>query len=129
MLALATVPVAVVAGGGAVAVPANAVMGVVGLCGLVRGCGVAIDTGKAGIVGRDLMAVVADRAVVGDGKVKMAEGGAEPAGCIVASVAGGGKPSGYVVRDGAAKSLGTVPVGQMAAIARGIRRGQAVVVI
>ena len=79
MLATAAVLVAVVAGGGAVDETAYAVVLVDRLSLLVcRGC-VAIDAGETGIVGGNLVAIVAHRAVVGNGEVRVIESGAQPA--------------------------------------------------
>jgi len=60
MLAPAAVLVAVVAGGGSVAIAVHVRVSLIGLGLLVRSLGVAVDAGEAGVVGGDLVAVVAD---------------------------------------------------------------------
>ena len=74
-------------------------VGVDGLRLLVGRGRVTVDAGKAGIVGGDLMAIVADRAVVRNGEVGVIEGGAEPTGCRVTRVAGGGITRSDMVRN------------------------------
>ena len=119
---------AVVAGCGAVTVAANALVSIVSLRLLVCRGGVAVDAGEARIVGRYLMAVVADRSVVRNWEVGVIEGCTEPACCVVAGIAGLRVASGNVIRNGAAQRLRTEPCGLVASIARGVRCGQAVIV-
>ena len=130
MLSPAAVLVAVVAGGGAVGVTVDALVSVIGARFLVSGFSVAIDAGEAGEIGGDLMAVVANRAMVRNREIRsVVKGGAEPAGGVVAagSIAGGGESCGDVVRNGAAESLRAGPLRDMAAIAGGVGGGQGVV--
>jgi len=76
ILAPAAIFVAVVAGLGAVDETVHAVVGVGCFSLLVSRCCVAIDAGETGIIGGNLVAVVADRAVMGNRKVGMVEDGA-----------------------------------------------------
>lgn len=85
-------------------------MSLSGLRLLMSGLGVAIDAGKAGIVGGNLMAIVAGRTMVRDREIGVIEGCAEPGRRCVARVAGGGITSGDVIGNAATKSLRTVPV-------------------
>lgn len=124
-----TVFVAVVAGRRGVRVAVNAAMLIVSFSLLVRSRSVAIDASEAGEIGRNLMAVVADRAMVRNGEVRVIKGSAEPAGRVVATsrVAGGWEATGDVVRNGTAEGLRAGPLCDVAAVAGGIRGGQSVV--
>jgi hypothetical protein len=89
--------VAVVASRGAVDEICNAVVLVGGGDLLVSGGGVAVDAGEAGIVGGNLVAVVANRAVMRNGEIRVIECGIEPTCCGVAGIAGGGETSSEMV--------------------------------
>ena len=65
----------------------------------------AVDASKAGVVGGNLVAVVADRTVMRNREVGVVEGGAEPTGGGVASVASGWIAGSDVIRDSATESL------------------------
>lgn len=119
----------VVAGGGSVAITVYVRVNLIGLGLLVRSLGVAVDAGEAGVVGGDLVAIVADRFVVRDREISMVESCAKPSGGGVACVASSRITGGDVIRDCAAKSLRAVPIGGMAAVTRGVRRGEGVVVV
>jgi hypothetical protein len=98
--------------------------------GPVRGCArVAIDARKAGVVGGDLMAIVANGVVVRNLEIGVVESGPEPTGGGVASVAGGGVTSCHVIRNGAAQSLSAVPGRKVTTVANRIGRRQRVVAI
>ena len=129
ILAPAAVLVTVVAGGGSVAIAVHIRVSLIGLRLLVRRLGVAVDAGEAGVVGGDLVAIVADRFVVRDREISMVESCAKPTGGGVASVASSRITGGDVIRDCTAKSLRAVPIGRMAAVTRGVRRGEGVVVV
>jgi hypothetical protein len=88
---------------------------------LVSRGSVAVDACEGGIVRGDLVAIVADRVVVRNGKVCVFEGGVEPAYGGVAAIAGRRKPSGDVIRHEATERLRAVPVRGVAAIAGGVR--------
>lgn len=105
-------------------------MSIVGLRLLVRRLGVTIDTGEAGEIGGNLMAIVADRAMVGNLEVVgVIKSGAEPAGSGVAAggVASCWEAGGNVVRYAAAKSLRAVPLCNVATVADRVCGGQGVV--
>jgi hypothetical protein len=86
----------------------------------VIGGGVAIDAGEAGVVGRNLMAIVADGAMMRNREIGMAIGGIEPSGSVVTGVARCGKARSDVIRNGAAESLRALPSGRVAAVASSI---------
>ena len=119
--------VAGVAGGRAVAVAADSC--VLPACpGLrVRAPRVAINAGKAGVVRGDLMAIVANRAIMGNSEIGVIKRRAEPTGGGVAGRARRGIAGGDVIRHRAAEGLRAVPVSDMAAVA--IRRQCAGVVV
>lgn len=120
---------AVVADNGAVGITGDVGVSLVGASLLVRASGVAIDAGEAGVVGGDLMAIVANGAVVGNWEIIVIESGAEPTGRSVATVAGGGIAGGEVIGHAAAQCLRAIPGGLMAAVASGIGGGQGVIAI
>jgi hypothetical protein len=124
-----TIFVAVVADNGAVGITGDVGVSLVGASLLVRASGVAIDAGEAGVVGGDLMAIVANGAVVGNWEIIVIESGAEPTGRSVATVAGGGIAGGEVIGHAAAQCLRAIPGGLMAAVASGIGGGQGVIAI
>ena len=64
---------AVIAGGRAVTVTAITLVNVVRLGLLVRCCRVAINAAKAGVIRRNLVAIVAHRSVVRDRKIGVIE--------------------------------------------------------
>src|SRR5215469_18477492 len=119
---------AVVAGSGAVRVPADASVLVVRLR-LCMGCGrMAVDTRKLRVVRRDLVAVRAHRAMVWNSEPGVIKGGSCPRGRRVAGVAGRRITCCLMVRDRATHGKGAVPIGLMAAIASSVGGGQRVVV-
>ena len=119
---------AVVAGSGAVRVPADASVLVVRLR-LCMGCGrMTVDTRKLRVVCRDLMAIRTHRAVVWDSEPGVIKRRPGPRGRRVAGVAGRRIAGGDVVRDGAAERLRAVPIGLMAGIASSVGGRQRVVV-
>jgi len=79
MLASTTVFVAAVAGGRAIRKATDALMLVDRLRLLVCRRGVAVDARKAGVVRRNLMTVVAHRAMVRNREVRMVKRRAQPA--------------------------------------------------
>src|SRR3974390_2257786 len=100
ILAPAAVLVAVVANGGAVGVPVDTAVLTVGTRLGVIVVGVAIDASKAGEIGGNLVAVVADRTMVRNREVVgVIKSSAEPAGGVVAtgSVASGWESRGAVI--------------------------------
>ena len=117
-----------VAGGGAVTVAALTLVYVVRLCLLVRRRRVAIDASKAGIVRRNLVAVVAHRAVVRNLEIGMVECGAKPAGGRVAGIACLWIARRDVIRHCPAKRLGAEPRSLVASVTIGVRRSQAEIV-
>ena len=117
MSAATPVCVAVVTGGRSVAVAVYIRMGLVGLGLLMGGLGVTVDTGKAGVIGGNLVAIIAYRLVMRDGEVGMVERGPKPGCRRVASVAGCWIPCRHMIRNAAAESLRAVPIGSMASIA------------
>ena len=120
---------AVVAGSGAVRVPADASVLVVRLR-LCMGCGrMTVDTRKLRVVCRDLMAIRTHRAVVWDSEPGVIKRRPGPRGRRVAGVAGRRIAGGDVVRDGAAERLRAGPVGCMAAIAVGVGGRQIILVV
>lgn len=129
MLAVTTVLVAVIASSGAVDEIRNAVVLVGGGDLLVCAGGVAVDAGKAGVVGGNLVAVIANGAVMGNGEIRVIECGVEPGCCGVAGVAGGGEIGREMVGDEAAEGLRAVPVGLVAAVAGGVRAGEGIIVV
>src|SRR5947209_1805058 len=84
---LAPALMAGVAGRGTVTVTADTLVNAVGLCLLVRGRRMAIDASETRVVRRDLVAVIADGAVVRDLEIRVIECGAQPTGGRVAGVA------------------------------------------
>ncbi len=102
MLAVTAVLVAVVASRGAVDEICNAVVLVGGGDLLVSGGGVAVDAGEAGIIGGNLVAVIANGAVMRNGEVCVIECGVEPACCGVAGIAGCGEAGREMIGDEAA---------------------------
>ena len=129
MLAPAAVLVAVVASGGAVGITVDsAVLTVRSGLGVIV-VGMAVDTSKAGVVGGNLVAVVAHGFVMRDREVGVIESGAEPTGGGVASVAGSWIACREVIRDTAAESLCADPSSLMATVASGVRSGEAVIVV
>ena len=119
---------AVVAGSGAVRVPADASVLVVRLR-LCMGCGrMTVDTRKLRVVCRDLMAIRTHRAVVWDSEPGVIKRRPGPRGRRVAGVAGRRIAGGDVVRDGAAERLRAVPVRRVAAVAVGVGACEVVVV-
>src|SRR5271157_485632 len=132
MLTPTAVLVAVVASGGAVAITTYALMRVVCLSLLVRRLRVAINAGKAGVIRGNLVAVVARwgiRFVVGDREeIAVIERGSEPACRRVAGIARRWITGRNMVGHRAAQGLRAVPIGNVAAIADGIRGGQRVIV-
>ncbi len=91
---------AVVAGGGAVRVAINATVLSIGAgLGMII-VGMAVDTGKAGVIGGNLVAVVAHGLMMRDGEVRVIERSAEPRGGSVASFASGWITGSHVVRYG-----------------------------
>ena len=88
----------------------------------------AIDARKLRVIGRNLVAVRANRSVVRDRKPGVIKGRPGPRGRRVAGVAGRRIAGGDVVRDGAAERLRAVPIGLMAAIASSVGGRQRVVV-
>ena len=90
---------------------------------------VAIDARKLRVVGRNLVAVRANRSVVWDRKPGVIKGRPCPRGRRVAGVAGRRIAGGDVVRDGAAERLRARPIGLMAAIASRVGGRQRVVVV
>lgn len=129
MLAGPAVLVAVVAGRGTVHEIRNAVVLIDGYRFLVSARCVAVDTGESRIIGRDLVAIVANGAVMRNREVRVLVAGAEPACCRVAAIASGSKSSGDVIRHGTAESLRAVPLRQVAAIASCIRCRERIVVV
>ena len=105
---------AVVAGGGAIGVTVHATVRVVGLCLLVCRLRVAVDAGEAGEIRRNLMAVVAHRAMMRNTeKSRVIECCAEPAGGVVAArgIASGRETRGDVIGHGTAQCLRALPGG------------------
>ncbi len=131
ILAPAAVLVAVVANGGAVGVPVDTAVLTVGTRLGVIVVGVAVDASKAGKIGRYLVAIVADRTMVGNREVRgVVEGSTEPAGGVVAtrSVASGRESRRDVIGYAAAQGLCAVPIGKVTAVARRVGRGEAVII-
>lgn len=129
ILAVTTVLVAVVASSGAVDEIRNAVVLVGGGDLLVCAGGVAVDARKAGVVGGNLVAVIANGAVMGNGEIRVIECGVEPGCCGVAGVAGGGETGSDMVRDESAEGLRAVPVRLVAAVAGGVRGCEGIIVV
>lgn len=129
MLAVSAVLVAVVASRRAVDEICDAVVLVGGGDLLVSSGRVAVDAGEAGVVRGNLVAVVADGAVMRNGEIGVIECGVEPACCGVAGIAGGGETGGKMVGDDAAESLCAVPVGLVAAVARGVCGGEGIIIV
>jgi len=129
MLAAAAVLVAVVASGGAVDEVAHAVVLVSRLGLLVRSSGVAVDAGKARIIGGDLMAIIANGAMMRNNEVRMVESGAEPGCGCVAGIAGCRIPGRDMVGNCTTKGLCTRPGCLVTAVAGGICGGQGIVVV
>ena len=90
---------------------------------------VAIDASEACVVGRNLVAVVADRTVMGNREIGVIERCAEPIGGGVASVTSGRISRGNMIWNAPAECLCAVPIGLMAAVTGGIRGRKAVIVI
>ena len=129
ILASATVLMAVVASRGAVDESADAGV-LVDRCGLlVRRGGMAVDASKAGIVGGNLVAIVANGGVVWNREVRVIESGTEPVCGGVTAVAGRGISSRHMVWNRATEGLRAIPLCDMAAVAGRIRRRQRIVVI
>ena len=124
----AAVFVARVAGGGAVAVTPYALVGVVGLRLLVRCRRMAVDAGEARVVRGDLVAIVADRPVVGNRKVRVIKDRAQPARSAVTRVASRWVPGGDMVGNRTTKGLRAVPLRHVATVTSRVRRGQRVIV-
>jgi hypothetical protein len=129
MSARSAVLVAVIASGRAVYEIADARVLVRRRDLLVRCVGVAVDTSEGGIVRGDLVAIVANRTVMRNREVGVLESGVQPAYRGVASVAGGRKSRGNMIRNQPPQSLRAVPGCLMAAVACGIRRSQRIVVV
>jgi hypothetical protein len=129
MSVAAPIFVAVVADGGAVGVSGNVGVSLVGAGFLVGRGGVAVDAGEAGVVGGDLVAVVADGTVVRDREVGVVKRCTEPAGGGVTSVAGGGIAGGEVVGYTATQCLRAIPGSLVAAVTSGIGGCQGVIAI
>jgi hypothetical protein len=129
MLAPAAVLVAVVAGGGGIGVTPNAAVLTIGAGLGVKVVGMAVDAGEAGVVSRNLMAIVANRTVMRDGEVGVIESGAQPAGGGMAGITGRRVARCDVVRDTATESLGAGPRSLMAPIAGRVRGRKAVIVV
>lgn len=129
MLAVTAVFMAVVTSRWAVDEICNAVMLVGGGDLLVSGGGVAVDAGEAGVVGGNLVAIVANGVVMGNGEVRVIECGVEPACCGVAGIAGGGETSSEMVGNEAAEGLRAVPVRLVAAVAGSVRGGEGIIVV
>jgi hypothetical protein len=121
--------VAVVADCRAIAVAGNVGVGVVRAGFLVRRSGVAVDASKRAVVGGNLMAVIADGAVVRNRKIYMVERRSQPTAGGVAGVASGGIASGDVIGDAAAHGLRAVPVRFVAAVASGVGSGEGVIAV
>jgi len=119
---------AVVAGSGAVRVPADASVLVVRLCLCMVHGRMAINACKLRVVRRDLVAVRAHRAMVWNSEPGVIKCRPCPRGRRVAGVAGRRIAGGDVVRDGAAERLRAVPIGLMAGIASSVGGRQRVVV-
>lgn len=128
-LATTAVLVTVVAGGRTVDVPSHTLVRLVRLRLGVRRLRVAVDAAKSRIVGRDQMAVAANRAMMGDREVRVIERCAEPGSCVVASRATGRVAGGDVIRHAPAKRRCALPRRGVATIAVRVCRSQAVVVI
>lgn len=123
--------VAVVTSGGAIGIAAHAAMVAVSLTFPVGGFRVAIDASETGKVGRNLVAVVTDGAMVGDREViAVIEGRAEPTGSRVAAggIARCGEARGDVVWNGTTERLRGIPIRDVAGIARGVGGSERVVV-
>ena len=119
---------AVVAGSGAVRVPADASVLVVRLClCVVHGC-MAINACKLRVVRRDLVAVRAHRAMVWNSEPGVIKRRPCPPRRRVAGVAGRRITCCLMVRDRASHGKGAVPIGLMAAIASSVGGRQRVVV-
>ena len=129
MLAPAAVLVAVVASGGTVGITVDSTVLTVRSSLSVIVVGMAVDTSKAGVVGGNLVAVVAHGLVMRDGEVGVIESGAEPTGGGVASVAGSWIACREVIRDTAAESLRADPSSLVATVASSVRSGEAVIVV
>ena len=121
--------VAVVAGSRAVAVTRNVGVSLIRLRLLMSRLRVAIDASKARVVGRNLVAIVADRTVMGNREIGVIERCAEPIAGGVASVASGRISRRNMIRNTPAECLRTVPSGLMAAVTGGIRGRKVVIVI
>ena len=89
---------------------------------------VAIDARKLRVIGRNLVAVRANRSVVRDRKPGVIKGRPCPRRRRVAGVAGRRITRCLMVRDRATHSKGAVPIGLMAAIASSVGGRQRVVV-
>ena len=129
LITAAAVLVTVVAGRRTVDVPTYTLVRLVRLDLGVRRLRVAVDAAKSRIVGRDQMAVVTNRAMVGNREVGVIEGCAEPGSCVVASRAAGRVTGGDVIRHATAKRGGALPRRGVATIAVRVCRSQAEVVI
>lgn len=129
MLASSAVLVAVVAGRRSVHEVRYAGVLVDGYCLRMSGGGVAVDARKTGIVCGHLVAVVANRPVMGNREICVVERGSQPTARRMAAIAGGRISRGDVVRNGAAQRLRAVPLRLMTAVTSGIRRSERIVVV
>jgi len=129
MLAPAAILVAVVASRGAVHEITHAVVLVDRLRLLVRSGGVAIDTRKTGVVRGNLVAIVANRAVMRNREVGVVKGSAEPACGCMAGIASRWVARRDVIGHRAAEGLRAVPLSNVASVASCICRGERIVVV
>jgi len=103
-------------------------MSLVGLGLLMSSLGMTIDAGKTRVISGNLVAIIANRLVMRNGKICMVESGAKPGCRGVASVASCWIARSHVIRDAAAQSLRAVPIGGMASIARRVCGRETVIV-
>ena len=128
MLATTAVCVAVVTDGRSIAIAVYIGVGLVGLGLLMSSLGMTIDAGKAGVVGGNLVAIVAHRLVVWNGEIGMVESRAKPRSCRMASVTSCWITRRHVIGNAAAQSLRAVPIGGVASVASRVCGRKAVIV-